>query len=267
MKRGGPEHPKTKLLAKSLGLPRYAAVGILECLFHEAAKHARTGNIGKWSNAEIAESVGFDGDPEVLVAALVTCRWLDEHPEHRLVIHDWHDHADNGVKKTVMRNGESFVSGHIQTSLEKKVPPQPQPQPQPQPKDIAAAPLAPTRRKPPVVAEPGWWGKPKGVQFNATERLWRGITPKDYEHWAAAYPAVDVPVEIKRAGEWCVSNGARGRRSDYRKFLNGWLSRTQDRGGGFGNRGGAGAKIGAAERREARRADEFAEPDLPLPTA
>jgi hypothetical protein len=140
VKRGGPEHPKTKRLAKCLQQPPCVAVGVLELLFHATAKYARTGNIGRWTNAEIAEGCGWDGDPDQLVNALIECGWLDLHPEHRLVVHDWHDHADQSVIKTIRRNGEEFVSdsipsmsGNVYPCLEKKSPPVPVPVPVPDP--------------------------------------------------------------------------------------------------------------------------------------
>lgn len=46
--------------------------------------------------------------------------------------------------------------------------------------------------------------------------------------WVAAYPAVDVPADILRAASWLNANPS-NRKYDYRRFLNNWLSRSQDR--------------------------------------
>jgi hypothetical protein len=53
MKTGGPAHWKVALLAKSLKIEQYAAVGLLECLWHWAAEYATTGEISrrKWEAA------------------------------------------------------------------------------------------------------------------------------------------------------------------------------------------------------------------------
>ena len=101
MKRGTPDHPKAARLQKALGCSVLEAIGLLEMLFHFTAKYAIQGNIGKWSNAQIAEGVKWPGDPELLIRALVDSEWMDEDPEYRLVVHDWHEHADQSVKKTL----------------------------------------------------------------------------------------------------------------------------------------------------------------------
>ena len=48
------------------------------------------------------------------------------------------------------------------------------------------------------------------------------------EEWQKAYPAVDVPGEIRRAHAWAVAN-PKNRKSNWAKFLVNWLKRTQDR--------------------------------------
>jgi len=60
---------------------------------------------------------------------------------------------------------------------------------------------------------------------------WQGITDSDRDAWATAYPAAALPTELAKAGEWLKSNETKARRSNWRKFLTGWLSRCQDGGG------------------------------------
>jgi len=126
--------------------------------------------------------------------------------------------------------------------------------------------VAPTRRKAAVAADPDWWGKSGDgrIQFKPTAREWRGITPQDYEHWAQAYPAVDVPLELRRMAEWIIANPQKGRKSEYRAFITRWLCGTQDKGG---NRPGSGGgrlfpsggtgHFAAEARRDAKAASEF----------
>lgn len=113
LKRGAPEHPKTIDLARRLSIDRWGAVGLLELLWHTAAKHHPEGRIGKWSNHLIATSLYWTGDAELLVQALVDAGFLDANTEDRLVIHDWLEHADDTVKKYLKRRAEA---GHDQTS-------------------------------------------------------------------------------------------------------------------------------------------------------
>ncbi|MFO0947707.1 MAG: hypothetical protein U1D30_17585 [Planctomycetota bacterium] len=77
------------------------------------------------------------------------------------------------------------------------------------------------------------WGKPP-VQLDSANRRWLGITEVDLAAWREAYPAVDIGTEIKRAIEWCIANGAKGRKSNYAKFITNWLGRQQDAGGSRG---------------------------------
>ncbi len=107
MKRGTPNHPKTRELAAALGVPQYAAVGILEALWHFAASYARRGDVGRHSDAALAAAIDWREKPETLVAALVETGWLDRCDCHRLRIHDWPEHADRAVAKTedVKRRG------------------------------------------------------------------------------------------------------------------------------------------------------------------
>jgi hypothetical protein len=56
------------------------------------------------------------------------------------------------------------------------------------------------------------------------------ITDADRAAWAEAYPAVDIRRATAAAGEWLRSNPAK-RKKNHRRFLTGWLSREQERGG------------------------------------
>jgi len=104
MKRNTIDHPKMRRLARRVG-GRAQAVGILECLWHWAARYAIQGDVGRWPDEDIAEAVYWDGDPEEIVQHLIECGWVDEDATHRLVIHDWEDHADESVRKTLKNRG------------------------------------------------------------------------------------------------------------------------------------------------------------------
>lgn len=118
MKRGTPEHIKTERLMDRLGVDLAKACGTLELLWHVAGKFARRGDIGaKLSDEEIAKRVAWSGSPDDLIAALVEAGWLDRHSVHRLVIHDWHDHADDATKKAIERAGLTFASLDVENCL------------------------------------------------------------------------------------------------------------------------------------------------------
>jgi hypothetical protein len=140
-----------KRLCQRLKIPQYAAVGILESLWHLTAKEAPQGDIGKLSNEDIALGLDWRGDPGKLVTSLLSCHWLDDSPTHRLVVHDWHEHADEAVKKRMVRNHLSFLSvsplsRHVQTPAVKGEKsqangslPEPEPVPEPEHEPVAGA--------------------------------------------------------------------------------------------------------------------------------
>ena len=113
MKRGAINHPKMTIFMTELGIPRYAAVGLLETLWHWAPNYAVQGDIGKWSDAAIAKGVEWDGPPEKLIDALLLAGWVDrvEDPQIRLVIHDIQDHADNAWKQRLVDLGLKWWDG------------------------------------------------------------------------------------------------------------------------------------------------------------
>lgn len=111
MKRNAPMHPKTLTLASMLALRRYEAVGLLELLWHFTAQFCPQGDVGKRTDAQIAAALDWPQDRAAeLMKALVDCGWLDAHPEHRLVVHDWHDHADGTCDKYLSDHGLKYAT-------------------------------------------------------------------------------------------------------------------------------------------------------------
>jgi hypothetical protein len=113
MKRGTPRHPKTTGLMRALGCSYQEAIGVLELLWHFTAEFAPAGDIGRWTNAQIAEGIQWSGDADRLVEALVSVRWLEEAVPDRLRVHDWYSHADEIVHHGLARAGRRFVTGEV----------------------------------------------------------------------------------------------------------------------------------------------------------
>ncbi len=55
-----------------------------------------------------------------------------------------------------------------------------------------------------------------------------GIAEKDMTDWKAIYPHIDVQVEIAKACSWLKSNPSKSNKSLWRKFLTGWLQRSNE---------------------------------------
>lgn len=71
------------------------------------------------------------------------------------------------------------------------------------------------------------------ISFNLETASW--LVPADYlTIWSRAYPAVNIPHELEVAAAWLVANPQKAPRSNYSRFLNGWMKRTQDKGGTLG---------------------------------
>jgi len=108
MKRGAVESPKVRRLSKRLRTGLATTVGHLELLWHFTSKQAPAGDVGRWADDEIADACDWEGDPAEFVDALVAARWLDPCPTFRLVVHDWHEHADDALRKAMRRRDASL---------------------------------------------------------------------------------------------------------------------------------------------------------------
>ena len=96
------QHPKTKRLARLLGVSLPTAAGHLHFLWHWALRYAEDGRLGKYDIEEVAEAAAWDGDPQQFVDAMVDCGidgsgFLDN--TDGLALHDWHDYAGKLIEK------------------------------------------------------------------------------------------------------------------------------------------------------------------------
>ena len=107
-KRGTPAHPKTLRLARSLKMPRWAALGLLESTWHWVGRYRPTGVLSPEDLDDCREEVHFDGD---LAAVLHSCGWLDELEDGNWYVHDWHMHADDATKQALTKAGLEFGNG------------------------------------------------------------------------------------------------------------------------------------------------------------
>lgn len=110
MKLDALEHPKTMDFAARLGVELVTAIGHLELFWSYTGKHAAQGNIGKWPDGTIAMACHWRGKPEVFVQALVDARLLDRDPVHRLLVHDWDQHAQSWVRMKLKKARLEFVT-------------------------------------------------------------------------------------------------------------------------------------------------------------
>lgn len=109
MKLEALDHPKTLDFASRLDVSIPTAIGHLELLWAFTGKKAPQGNIGKWPDGAIARACYWNGPADVFVSALVDAGFVDDDGEHRLVVHDWQDHAPGWVRAKLVKVKLPFV--------------------------------------------------------------------------------------------------------------------------------------------------------------
>lgn len=102
---------KTFALADHLDVEPWAALGLMEALWDWASEQATTGDLACCPVSMIAEGVKWRGKPKDLLHALRLHGWVDELPGGILYIHDWHEHAQDRVRKKLERSGKTFANG------------------------------------------------------------------------------------------------------------------------------------------------------------
>jgi len=270
--RAVPDHPKFADLKARLNRPKYVALGCLEAIWHFAGRFTPQGNIGKYTDHAIEAWVEWDGAPGELIDALRGAGWIDTDPVHRLLVHDWAQHADKATKQSLGRVKLKFCVPTVHTQgehLEHVTPnngtpysplvpvPVPVPVPEPRAKTCTEASSAPAL---------GMDGKPLLLPL-INGKDWN-VPAADCLEWAAAYPAVDVHEQLLKMRVWLAANPKnRKTPNGVRRFVVSWLARSQDSarptGGSNGhvNRGQArtdsnrAAAIEAAERIAAKATD------------
>ena len=122
MKASCPQSVKFLKLKRRLKIPQWQCVGLLESIWLIGQHSAKAGDIGKLSNEDIAASIEWEGDPDELIQNLVECGFLDTHPKHRLIIHDWSEHCPTWVKGNIHRAGASFAGDDDESKDESNEP-------------------------------------------------------------------------------------------------------------------------------------------------
>lgn len=115
MKLEGLDHPKTLDFAALLQIELPTAIGHLELLWAFTGKKAPQGNIGKWPDGAIARACFWMGDPQRFMQSLLQARLITADPEHRYVVHDWHEHAPRWVRAKLAKAKLQFVGSVVPT--------------------------------------------------------------------------------------------------------------------------------------------------------
>lgn len=218
MKRGTYKHPKTTGLMIALGVNRREATGLLQMLWEWTGEYAPRGDIGRWSDADIATALEWEADDATnLMRTLIDCGFVEEHGDHRLIIHDWDDHVEDYIRKRLMRQHLEIVKSNGCQRLPTAD------------NGGQRRPAMPTQAKP-IQAKPTKSRERSETLGWTPERRWFGVSDEDRQTWAEAYPACDLDTELAKMTAWLVANPTQ-RKKNWRAFIVRWLNRNQDNGG------------------------------------
>lgn len=81
-------------------------------------------------------------------------------------------------------------------------------------------------------AEPQSDSPPPVISIPLNDKTEYGVTQSEVDEWSSAYPAVDVPQQLREMRVWSVANPSqRKTRRGFNAFVVRWLSKEQDKGG------------------------------------
>jgi hypothetical protein len=205
---------------------RYVTVTALLCVWSSANEHATGGILSCCDLEDLDEIAGVPGFGE----AMASVGWaipdeatksvsLPNFSDHNTPAKDrtaadrqrrYRQNRNGGVARDVARDSNDREEKRRE---EKKI-------------NTPAAPVAtsepPKRRKRSQPADAVSWSADAG---------WQGITDADRQEWRLAFPACDLTAELAKATSWLKANPTRAHKSNWRRFVVSWLTRSQDKGG------------------------------------
>jgi hypothetical protein len=123
------------------------------------------------------------------------------------------------LKRQAMKRTPAKAAGVAHTPAEPAHPPAEPAHPPAEPAPIPVSyPLLNDKKKKEAQAQ----------KISFSDSSFKHIPDEQISVWTATYPAVNVQLEIMKAAAWIDANPANAK-SDYKRFLNGWLTRAQDK--------------------------------------
>jgi len=114
VKAGTEELAKYHDVVDALGIDPPFVGGLLQAIWTFTGKNCPRGDIGRFTNRQIARGIQYTGNIDLLIEILVQTGWLDAcECDMRLVVHDWSDHAEDSVHRKLARAREWFWDGKI----------------------------------------------------------------------------------------------------------------------------------------------------------
>ena len=211
--------PAVIRIRRATGLDVDAVVGKLHRLWSWADTHTAdglaTGLDAEWVD-EFAGVANF-------AAAMQNAGWL-EITESGVRFSNFERHNGQPAKTRALKKNRMMRSRGALSATQ--APPEEEKRREEEEEIQPAAPVATTvpakRRTRSQPSDPIRWTPAAG---------WEGITDADRQEWRLAYPACDLAAELAKATSWLRANPAKARKSNWRRFVVSWLTRSQDKGG------------------------------------
>ena len=233
------DHPKRLRLQARLG-----AIGVLAWmdLWLWVGATCPSGNLGDMTPEEIAAAARYPGNPSEFVDLLCHLRMLDRDGSSH-AIHDWKKHngfafgsvrrSEAGRKSAEKRwgNGSPIRSSHA-TPNAPSPSPSPVPSPVPSPSPITSREhLAEVASKAPPAAWPPELGEVKKTleDLSAPLELFDPVFWRHIDAWLGPHPRIAYLAELEAAINWERIQPASKRKKSWRKFVNNWLKRAEEK--------------------------------------
>jgi hypothetical protein len=233
---------KFKKLQRRLGFEkRREVIGLLECLWLFTQREAPCGDVGRFDDETIAIELEWDGNPTDLISSLAETGWLDKCGKHRLIVHDWPEHAPRYVHAQLKSRGWQFatkVSTEPSTEPSTDSPVEHSVEPPVErsvgwgTKPNLTKPLElPTEACPEVPSEPAseFSFETKHTKADQSGIWW--LPQKELDRYVAVYgQQLDVPDELRRAAQWIHANSTQRKTPNgMLSFLTRWMNKSSDR--------------------------------------
>lgn len=212
MKASTPELMKFKRLQRRLGISTAQLVGHLELMWIATAKNSPEGDIGRFSNEDIAIACHWEGDPDNFVDSLVECGWLDKDTKWRLLVHNWSEHAPSYIHGILKRHGKNFREPTKEVTKEapkeptKEAPIVSYSEDATSYSSLACSSLTNSNQENNTSAERGQAYDLNFEKFwSAFPKVRRTKKQEAYRKWKLALKRVDAETLTKRAGEYAKS--------------------------------------------------------------
>lgn len=254
-------HVKVKRLKKLLGKPLYCAMGVLESLWQLCMECCDEGNIGKFTNEEIADHIEWEGDPNLLISALTESGWLDTCSDERLIVHDWFAHCPEFIRKRIEKRKAREVKKSLKKEDQREIRtcdenvgdmsqgletcPEKPGHVSSISYPIVSHPIVSHRKENNCSESPSKTRKqPSEFSLGVEHHVWPTfvttgatsaaqakwiVTEGDIEEWGRAYPGVDIRTECYKAHSWIKANWRKRKTyTGYPAFFIWWLTKAQN---------------------------------------